>query len=570
MPKKRNHQFKPLVTNLSRPASPKDSSGSTRTVNERLAQLRAEQAPRPTIEQRNEIATLATSHTLPPHLRRILDVPETAPPLPKPGARRAMRINGVRMPPGPPAPRSWLAASLHAPPDVKTKAKSGMRDRLATRYKPDVPPKLVLEAPNLLPNPGSLIDCTLRVMAMEWEFISVYEQLNLATLPARWKSALLSYLSIYGPDDGIRISSLRTLFLDENELNGATGSEEVACFDLSGLITASFTIADLEKFLYKKPKLVKESTLAAETLDIESQPLSDNINDELAESWEDAASMADVPNTGLKLKSFPNLARLSLAHAGSFASWSQLLSLTAHLHTLTHLSLAYWPLPTTTPNLKSAFITHNHASIPVSGTHFYSRLDDDWAEAASILKRLSKNTYRLQHLDLEGCSEWIPALTWTNADGQGRNDRWVDRTFRPSRSNTASHSSFDEPEFAESKEGPGPNWNGSWASLTYVNIAQGMIPRDVAAVRSIPAGVIAAELLLWLRGEENTDEDDVIRSKGIDVRQWLQREKEGRAVESTVRALRASAGGKYCKFDHGWEPPKGAVAAVFKTKKVDV
>jgi hypothetical protein len=53
----------------------------------------------------------------------------------------------------------------------------------------------------------------------------------------------------------------------------------------------------------------------------------------------------------------------------------------------------------------------------------------------------------------------------------------------------------------------------------------------------------------------------------VDVQQWLQREKEARYVASTVRALRSSAGGAYCKFDHGWTRPVAAAAAVFKGSK---
>jgi hypothetical protein len=264
------------------------------------------------------------------------------------------------------------------------------------------------------------------------------------------------------------------------------------------------------------------------------------------------------------MKRFPNLTRLSLADADRYASWSQLLSLTSQLPTLTHLSLANWPIPTTTPNSKTAFITHNHASIPVSGTHFYNCLDDDWAEAASILKHLSKNTYRLQWLDLEGCISWIPALTWCSSDERGPRDRWIDRTFQRSSRSAGSQDPFDDAAFSESRNGPGPDWNGSWAQLAYVNISQGIIPRDVSAVRAYPAGIVAAELLLWLRDEENTKEEDMVRSRGIDVQQWLQREKEARAVGRTVRALRSSVGGVFCEFEHGWTRPMGAAAAFFK------
>jgi hypothetical protein len=569
MPKKRNHQFKPIIDQSQRPTSSKDSSGSTRTVNERLAQLRAEQAPRPTIEQRNEIASLATSHTLPPHLRRILAVPETAPPLPKAGARRMMRVNGRRLPPGPAAPQSWLAASLHAPAHVKARAKQAAREVARMRHRPEHFSRMtVIDENHSLPKCGSLLDLTLKAMAAEWEFIAEYEQLNLATLPIRWKTVLLSYLSVYGPEEGVTVRSLRTLFLTDDVLPDATGGEDLARLDFTGLITESFTILDLEKFLHRRVKPTVDLIPTFDGLSLQPSPPPIPAENGVVESWEDEASaMASLPTSGFKMKRFPNLTRLSLANAGPYTSWSQLLSLTSHLSMLTHLSLANWPVPTTTPNSKTAFITHNHASIPVSGSHFYNRLDDDWAEAASILKRLSKNTYRLQWLDLEGCADWTPALTWCSSDDRGPRDRWIDRTFGRSSSTTTSEGLFDHAISSDIRNGPGPDWNGSWAQLTYANISQGIIPRDVSAVRAYPAGIVAAELLLWLRDDEHTKDEAVERSKGIDVQQWLQQEKEARVVERTVRALRTSVGGVFCEFDHGWTRPMGSAAAVFKGAK---
>jgi len=282
----------------------------------------------------------------------------------------------------------------------------------------------------------------------------------------------------------------------------------------------------------------------------------DTKHDSLLDSWEDDASLyaPSIP-VGLGGSRFPNLTRLSLAHAGQYASWRQLLSLSTHLSTLTHLSLAYWPVPTTTPNSKTAFITHNHASISLGGTHIYSVLDQDWHEAANILRRFSNNTYCLKWLDLEGCNEWLPALTWTGEEAGP--DRWVDRTFaRLGHQRVAQLPANDSSDQFTQSEACGPNWNGSWAQITYVNFSQGVVPCDVTAVRAYPAGVIAAELLLWLR-DENTDISEVYETdaqQNIHIPTWLQREKQARTIAENVRGLRKSVRGSFCVFDHGWTP----------------
>lgn len=539
MPKKRtNLILKPIP-----PSTPKPIASSSRTVNERLAQLRAEQAPRATLQQRNEIATIATAHTLPPHLRRLLDIPETPPPGPKPGARRIFRINGRRLPPGPAAPQSWLAGSIHAPRNTKSSIRS--RDR------PDGFSRLaVLGEAHELPAPGTLLDQTLKAMAAHWDFIVEYEQLNLGTLPIHWKSALLSYLSVYGPEEGVSSADLKTLFMTEDELPDATGGEDLVRLDLTGLITEHFPVETLEKLLYRKASLPEASL---DALSLEPSTIT------IAESWEDNNVLPFSP--GLKIPRFPNLTRLSLAHTPtSLASWSALLSLSTNLSQLTHLSLAYWPAPTTTPNSKTAFISHNHASIPLSGTHFYAHdLDNDYAEAANILKRLSNATYRLQWLDLEGCTEWVQALTWS---GDAVGDRWVDRTFRRG----ASPSPSPSPSARST-----PYWTGSWAQVSYLNLSQGTIPNSVASIRSIPASVMATELLLYLRDQESEGSEGSVEGQAMtrpEVQKWLEREKVARNVGMAIRLQRRSWGGTFCKVDHGWERPVAAAAAVLgKGKK---
>lgn len=129
MPKKHQPNFKTTPSNYVHPSLGGSSSNSsrpttppqTRTVNERLNQLRREQAAKAHPERRHEISAVVTQRTVPPALRHILNIPETAPPAPKPGTR----VRGRRGPPGPAAPRSWLQSSTHAPEHVKRSAKAG-------------------------------------------------------------------------------------------------------------------------------------------------------------------------------------------------------------------------------------------------------------------------------------------------------------------------------------------------------------------------------------------------------------------------------------------------------------
>lgn len=565
MPKKRNQN----LIDTSRPSSSVPPVKPSRSVNERLAQLRAEQAPRPTIEHRNEIASLATAHSMPPALRQILNIPETAPPNVR--SRRQRIIHGRRAPPGPAAPESWLALSQHAPAHLGAQRRNGIGKAAEDMRHISTSFHKLSKLGDLhpLPTSGSLVDKTLKAMAVHWDSLVEYEQFNLSALPPALKASLLSYIGLYGPKEGITSHDLKVLFLSEHEMPGATGSEEVSRLDLTGLISQSFAINDLRKFLIKNNEIDAEFVREQEGLSLEANLQEHHTNlacrNPVLDSWEeDLASSGPTLTSPIIGPRFPNLTRLSLANAGAYASWHQLLLISPQLSTLTHLSLAYWPTPNETPNSKGSFINHNHVRIPIGGTHLYSEIDDDWQDPANILRRLSNNTYSLKWLDLEGCNEWLPALTWTQDSFRGP-DRWVDRAFGRAGPSTQTTSAAATINAFEELQNPlvvrGPDWNGSWAQVTHINVSQGIIPCDAASVRSRPATVIAAELLFWLR------EKDVRERKGtplqytsqlrkdIHVPDWLEKESQARTLASTVRLLRKSAGGIFCSFDHGWSAP---------------
>lgn len=261
---------------------------------------------------------------------------------------------------------------------------------------------------------------------------------------------------------------------------------------------------------------------------------------EVADSWEDVAEEVPISvSSSLSVPIFPNLTRLSLAHPGASASWADLLALSKNLGKITHLSLAYWPMPSTTPNAMTASMVSKHTRpVALGGSHFYSELDDDWHEAANILRRLSQNTYSLKWLDLEGCA-WHKSLTWDES-----------YTSHSNISRTVTHD-----EWRPSSSCPGPDWNGPWQQIEYLNLFQGWIPNDQNTLRAMPAGTVQLQLLSWLR--EHAEEDNCkpkLRDGAWNiVTDWVEKEKVARSVALDIHRLRKAGQGKWCVVGHGWE-----------------
>lgn len=559
MPKKHQRNFKIYESHGSPSQTTKQSSqaaSSSRTVAERLSQLRREQTSRSSILQKtNEIATITTHRAVPPEVRTLLDVPEIAPPRPRPGAR-SPRTN--RRLAGPAPPPSWLETSIHTPHHVRVRNLRQYKEEQAKagyRHVPDDFSKLA-KLQGSLPSKRSLVHQALKAMAQNWEFVSEYEMNNLATIPVALKSLLMSYLSMYSSDQGIDIDSLKILFLRDPELEGGTGADDLTFLDLTGLLSFGLSLVDLQRYFNKPIDLGDDLAKTLKRAHLQDAPETD-----LLESWEDEASTSDSVPKSLSVSRFPDLRRLSLAHAGAFASWKDLLALTNDLPRLTHLSLTYWPVPTMTPNSRASFIESKHGRVNFSGTHIYSPLKSDWHEATNILRRLSNNTYCLEWLDLEGCAEWVPALTF-NADNlkNGSPVSWEKIFYRPKSPNI-----FEDDD---QKDTIGVPWNGSWSQVTYVNLSQGCVPMNKEHEKFSP---IFALLLkrLWssdafmtsINGEQVPVSDEQLHAMeeawisyvgqhGHD--RWCENELSARWVQRTVRALRLEAKGLYCHFDHGW------------------
>lgn len=166
MPKKHQPKYTKQSYTQSSPAprasaaSSSSQSSSPATVNERLNQLRREQNPKATAERRDEVTLVASQRTVPPTLRSILNLPETAPIVPHRGLRQPA-VRG-RQVPGPAPPASWLERSRHArqPTPREKEDRDGELSGIQAGFKSLVK----------LPSRQSLAHYALRQMAADWEW----------------------------------------------------------------------------------------------------------------------------------------------------------------------------------------------------------------------------------------------------------------------------------------------------------------------------------------------------------------------------------------------------------------
>lgn len=267
-----------------------------------------------------------------------------------------------------------------------------------------------------------LQDMCLRNIARNWEHMREYEQNNLAYLPTRLRMLLLSNIAVYGPEEGVGYEGLRNLLVPPSfnteprtveakdleswkddistpDFHSAEHNEGFFRLDLSGAMGKSVFFKQLAE-LIERP---------------ESLPASE---EDL--SWEESMSLSKSLSAPI-----PILTHLSLSYPAPSISWPRLLSFAKLAPTLTHLSLAFWPVPSLTPNAKTVVMQGSFGqNVQYGGTNFYSHsLDNDFREAADVLRRLALRLYGLEYLDLSGCTDWLRALRWT---GDGSNDCGVD------------------------------------------------------------------------------------------------------------------------------------------------
>ena len=407
MPKKRAPRYDTKPSSPAHPSlAPAASSFSHSTspsgdsVNHRIQQLRISQGTSPTPPR----VYPGTAPSLPPSLRKILQLPDAPPPRPRPGLRDP-RLNRYRGPAGPAPPQSWLERK-------ENESWWSFKNRSLTLGNNG---RNIQSLPGSdLPKQRTLLASTLKALAINWDWHVQFDQYYLATIPVRYKAVLLHDIARHSPN-GIAKSGLDVLFLDETELQDATGVEGLTHLDLAASIDHRLKLSELKELFRTK------KSHASWVEDEDSTP----------ESW-DKAEIFAFPSLPCQLHS---LTHLSLAHPSPSVSWKGFLDLAPYLTTLTHLSLADWPTPTLTPNAKTAYRETPQGTVDYGASNFCSASDGDWTEAASILRRLGKSTYCLKWLDLTGCFPWVQALASDKID-----------------------------------------WFGSWQALETVKVGQGWLP----------------------------------------------------------------------------------------------
>ena len=358
----------------------------------------------------------------------------------------------------------------------------------------------------VFPREHGLLDITLKSVAINWAWHVEYDGVFLAQLPSRVRVLLLSYIARYtGDDEFVRVRALlrgrdramvglSPLFMKwsgdggEEEKEKEKGKEkgrgsdwdedgdyeevfqsrsddlEVSRLDLGRALGRWISFKQLanELIVPSKSKL-KDTGIGVSTTSANSVSHKHiSTEDIIPSSWDEDAEADEKPitttTTSIPKKlldtsnlRFANLRFLSLSHPNPIsANWTSLIDLLSNLTFITHLSLSHWPIPTTTPNAINTKIHHpmyTSLSFSYSGTDTYSAMEDNWAEAAALLRKLSRATYCLQWLDLEGCAEWTRALCWEGVGPDGE-----------------PYGSMDQ------------IWNGPWRNIEWIHLGIGWVP----------------------------------------------------------------------------------------------
>jgi len=524
MPKKRSFNFKAIQgsSSNSRANGGADGDKKQQTVNERLVELRKLEG-KDAAQRKRELADAVSQRSVPEHLQPILGQSKVAPPKPKRGARSRL----TNRTPGPAAPKSWETptwAPLLALRGGRRNVKKGSSTN-DERSRPNAllrfPRMTGEEDPDL--NTATLVHLSLKTAAEHWTLFDEEDLPALTELPLRLRLRLLSYLGFYGPA------------IDKKTLSAlTTGSEPVQCLDLAGLAGHELlTFRRLANFLREsapRAESASHTVTVAESWDL----------DEMVES---ALTLRPTPSR------FSQLTHLSLSHPPpGNSSWRDLLSLSQHVTSVTHLSLAYWSRPTLTPNLTTATVSSQHSpDVSAGGSSYYSGIDHDLSEPAIILRQLSSNLLRLQWLDIEGCAQWAPALAC--GDGERTWDFPNDGDMRESHEKTPIVTAI----FAQ-----------NWKNLQYLNCAQGWLP-TFEGLCSLPRQQLGSKQRRlvedYLKGLDALDfwkkaadgEKDLYEVEKRRANIWVHDEVETWDMQQRINDTRRQHACKPLAVDHGWE-----------------
>ncbi|KAK6430893.1 hypothetical protein LTR95_012947 [Oleoguttula sp. CCFEE 5521] len=486
---------------------------STQSVNALLSSLRIAK-PSDAAAKKREFAELSGQRSVPPELRGILGQRDVAPPETRAGARARERLRT----PGPATPGSWTRARLPAL-NAKSKRRKGAVKGMPSRSKPnelDRFARLISGERKGVEKQGtsSLKETAVRSIAERWSMLDEDDYPALQELSLRMRLALLAQIVCYGPP--ITIGALRAL---------TNGEDAVATLDLAGLIGHSNLI------------------LTRLTRLLSNHRTSQAVSDIAIESW-DASEASDTLQSQIVTPSpFLNLTRLCLSHPPSNALWRDLLSLTRQTPKLTHLSLAYWPRPTLTPNLVTTTVTtRTGQEVHAGGSHFYSDLDHDLAEPASLLRLLSHNLLQLKWLDLEGCTQWLPALAIMPSPAR--------HGFDDDNQDFSAFTDFNARALNMTAL-------SSWSKLTYINARQGWLPthagisalplqQGISANRAFVGDILAA---LSFSVTNSHDQLDMEKRK---AQAWIEGEWASVRAMRRINDMRDLGNMSKVVFDLGW------------------
>jgi hypothetical protein len=394
----------------------------------------------------------------------------------------------------------------------------------------------------------------LKTMASQWAWHIEYDGHFLAVLPSHVKILLLSYIAVYARDQPLKglMHGLKPLFEkfstddygDGDDVDTAQdGDSEISRLDLSSALGRWMTIKQLSHELILSNK---SGASPAQGKAKEPVPSSwEEVDDEEDELTDENPNMP-IPKALSQGLRFQNLRFLSLAHPNpAAANWNSLVDLLSRVSTITHLSLAHWPLPTVTPNAMNARIRHptqRSLTFAYGGTDSYSGMENNWAEAAAILRRLSRVTYCLKWLDLEGCGDWIPALTWEGVSPDGE--------ALPS----------------------GPEWNGSWRDIEYIRLGPGWLPHiedsefsvppsdAVERLPSSPSRSLASSIHAPSPAPSDTPDlpwdvevERIKYRRAKELEYYRETLRSAKAAQRSVLQLRQSGRGKWVHFSFGLE-----------------
>lgn len=531
----------------STPSSPPSSS----TVNERLQRLRREQASAESKQKQRDLALGLNQHSVPPSLGNILGVPESAPPVPTAGARQRTRFRT----PGPAPPRSWLNSNHGSCPSLTNQSSRRFGEqKCVSRPRPNRHDDFLHTVGAQTIDQRSLIHHVLRAIARSWLSIDDDGLQYLSECPSYVRTALVSYISFYGPEEGLSPRAMEALLHD---------SEDIDCLDLTALAGWSVSLKSVNKIVSRK-------VAPRET------------HDDDLESW-DAGGSPTGSLSGLSLTPTIAITKLSLGQPPPTVLWNDLMTLTSNLPTLTHLSLAHWPFPTKTPGLTNASTSSpSGQTFSASGSTLYSTLDGDFTEARALLRQFSRNTYCLRYLDLTGC-EWTRALLPNQEVRLPRNplhprgeneDQW---TSGPPTINS------------------GPDWLGSWKGISLLRLAQSEVPESLPLVTgfdfssshpargpSMDASFVRRDVLTYLtehhssgsvstkrRPMQGAGRGSVGQGLGLEWRPAESRNKTCTACDQLIGSLEGMVG-KKCNVCEAWHSHAKKLADAWIEKEVQL